>query len=414
MNESKQTPFLTRLGGHFPALDGVRGLAILLVVVLHFRDFTTRAVTAGDRLFMSFASAGWIGVDLFFVLSGFLITGILLDARGAPHYFKNFYMRRALRIFPLYYAVLAVYVLGLPLIERGGSPELQELLSQQGWYWAYLTNVHAARHVGAAAPYGLGHFWSLAIEEQFYLVWPMVVYFTPVRWLQRVCVALIACGIALRAALSVGGAHPMVAYLLTPTHMGGLLMGAYLAVEIRKPKGRALVAASWKPIAAIGGVCLLFLIEQMGQLRWEPRIGNLASFSVLGLFFAAVVGGAVVAPKESPLSRVLANPVLRSFGKYSYAIYVFHNLLAYWMHRAGFGVADLPTVGGSHLPARLLYILLGTTLSYAVAVASWHLLEKRFLALKDRFPYAAPRAAGAAAVAPRPVRATASSTISVP
>ena len=397
-----QGPFLTRLGGHLPALDGVRGVAILLVVLLHFRDYTTRSATLDDRIFLWLASGGWMGVDLFFVLSGFLITGILLDAKGAPHYFKNFYMRRALRIFPLYYAVLALHILALPLVEPAGSPELRTLLERQGWYWGYLTNVFGALYPSGAEVYGLGHFWSLAIEEQFYLVWPLVIWLTPARRVQAVCLGAVAVSLGLRIWLNAAGAHPMVAYMLTPAHMDGLALGGLVAVEIRKPRGRALIAASWKPAVAIAGVFLLYLVYRTGSLRWEPPIPNVVIFAALSLLFAGVVGATVVAEPGTVFQRVFGNPVLRSFGKYSYAIYVFHNPIAYWMHRAGFSVADLPTVGGSHLPARLLYILLGTTLSYAVAVASWHLLEKRFLALKDRFPYGRMRPARPPSTMPVP------------
>jgi peptidoglycan/LPS O-acetylase OafA/YrhL len=152
---------------HFPTLDGVRGLAITLVMILHFTtDGGMEPTIQFDKLFFSLVKYGWIGVDLFFVLSGFLITGILYDAKGSRHYFRNFYMRRCLRIFPLYYGFLAIWFLLLPQVYTW--PEEIRTPYSQLWCWAYLTNVlqATAQDLGASPPY-TGHFWSLAVEEQF-------------------------------------------------------------------------------------------------------------------------------------------------------------------------------------------------------------------------------------------------------
>src|SRR5206468_651405 len=153
----------------------LRGLAILLVIAFH-----TLRVTGKEGLIGRFGAAiqdsGWIGVDLFFVLSGFLITGILLDSLGKPGYFRNFFARRTLRIFPLYYAVLTVSLFLVPaLIGLQRLPELyHRLLENQLWLWTYAANYLQA--TGRHTLPGFGHFWSLAIEEQFYLLWPFVVY----------------------------------------------------------------------------------------------------------------------------------------------------------------------------------------------------------------------------------------------
>jgi peptidoglycan/LPS O-acetylase OafA/YrhL len=165
--------------GHLPALDGVRGLAILLVLLYHFVAQTT----ATNRLEAAVNWAlgyGFLGVDLFFVLSGFLITGILYDSRADPGYFRTFYMRRVLRIFPLYYAVLAVVFFGVSLLPALRGSEIAGLREHQAWAWLYGINVYLSIQGGWVLSY-IEHFWSLAVEEHFYFIWPLVVWLLGAR-----------------------------------------------------------------------------------------------------------------------------------------------------------------------------------------------------------------------------------------
>ncbi len=174
--------------GVIPALDGLRGIAIILVMLHHFTNY--RPTSGIDGLIGSVVFFWWTGVDLFFVLSGFLITGILLDTRGSERYFTTFYARRILRIFPLYYLVLFLAFVVLPKF-----PAVHPVLAGQAdlppqWpYWLYLTNFSIADR-------GWGHGWvdvgwSLAIEEQFYLVWPLVIWLCPPRLVALLCAVII-------------------------------------------------------------------------------------------------------------------------------------------------------------------------------------------------------------------------------
>ncbi|MBI5083418.1 MAG: acyltransferase, partial [Acidobacteria bacterium] len=172
-----------------PPLDGIRGLAILLVLLLHFRapDLT--------HPLKGILGLGWTGVQLFFVLSGFLITGILLDTRSCSNYFSSFWMRRTLRIFPLYFLALSVFLVAAPAV----LPVPKEALppaADQVYYWTYLNNWIPMGEEGRLV-HVLGHFWSLAVEEQFYLVWPVVVWLVPPRMLLRGCA--VACLLILAA-----------------------------------------------------------------------------------------------------------------------------------------------------------------------------------------------------------------------
>ena len=187
-------PGPSRWRGHIKPLDGLRGIAILLVMWFHFA-WPAKAQGLITRLYVSVAALGWVGVDLFFVLSGFLITGILLDSKRGAGYFRNFYARRVLRIFPLYYAVLLVTLVILPLIVPYDTPALKRLLEGQGWLWLYSTNISVAVEHGnwiASADWlRMGALWSLAVEEHFYLVWPLLVFFLSRRALLRTSIAMI-------------------------------------------------------------------------------------------------------------------------------------------------------------------------------------------------------------------------------
>ena len=162
--------------GHILALDGLRGIAILLVVFSHFVSNLRIPADGWAWPLVSIAHAGWAGVDLFFVLSGFLITGILVDARGSSTYFKSFYARRALRILPAYYGFLLAIFVVLPLLHLGAGDNYMLARQHQGWYWLHLTNVMMAiGELPGHGPYPSTLFWSLAVEEQFYLIWPAIV-----------------------------------------------------------------------------------------------------------------------------------------------------------------------------------------------------------------------------------------------
>jgi peptidoglycan/LPS O-acetylase OafA/YrhL len=368
------------LGGRVLVLDGVRGLAIALVMGVHFLGDAT-AANRLERALVWLGNQGTAGVDLFFVLSGYLITGILFDARESPRYYTDFYMRRFLRIFPLYYGVLALLFLLLPLA-RPLPAGLKESASHQAWLWLYGTNIYEAIRREWAFPY-LSHFWSLAIEEHFYLLWPLVVRTFSRRTLVRICLACLAASLLLRSTLWFLGAGPIAVYVLTPCRLDTLCMGGLLALLSRGPRGVEVLAGPSRKIglAAVAGLLAVQLWHMAtSKLEW-------LSMPLRWTFYALAFGALIMALVTSSggvLRRLFESRGLCFLGKYSYGLYVFHGII-------GFAFLEtrlqqrLTAATDSHLVGMLLQAVLGVCLSLVVAVASYELYEKRFLLLKRYF-----------------------------
>src|SRR3954453_14091705 len=202
--------------GHIPALDAIRGLAIVVVTLYRIGGGGDGPASAIGHSWLM--ALGQRGVDLFFVLSGFLITGILFDAKGKEHYFRNFYVRRALRIFPLYYAALVAAIVILPLFGSSYAVAFRPAVAAQAWLWLYGANLLQAIE-GAWCLGPLNHFWSLAIEEHFYLLWPAVIYFASRRTAMGISGGLFLLSIVTRAVWLASGGNDVAAEVLTPLRM---------------------------------------------------------------------------------------------------------------------------------------------------------------------------------------------------
>lgn len=353
---------------HEPALDGVRGLAVLLVVAHHWE--LPRAFPV-DR--------GLLGVRLFFVLSGFLITSILMGGRDALArgetttrlLLTSFYARRVLRIFPLYYAVLAA----LWAFDAAG------VRAELPWHLAYATSLLVARY---NAWIGLpSHLWSLSVEEHFYLLWPWAVLLTPARRLPAVVAGVIAAGVLWRTlGLLAGLRHFSLLYVL-PGCLDALGVGALLACVHREhpslaPRARALMLAL--------GAALL------GAATLVTRGAGATVFSHLvaaqkGLAYALLLGALVsaCARARGGLGRAMSFAPLVYVGRVSYAVYLVHPMVPYALRGLGVEVPDGP-----------LKYLAWAAVTMGVSAASWRWFEGPLNARKSRFPYRT-----AAARAPR-------------
>ena len=385
---------------HFPELDGLRGIAILLVLATHYQ-MAIPAHTAFERAVKNILAHGWAGVDLFFVLSGFLITGILYDSKGQSNYFRNFYGRRTLRIFPLYYGFLAVVLVGLTVAAMArhwdpSLPQFRNLWSMQPWLWTYTFNVACAFGHGSAH---LGQLWSLSVEEQFYLVWPLVICFFARRLLVPTCITMIIAALALRICLFYY-APQVDAYFLTPARMDSLAFGALVAILIRSRHAMSVPKiANWALLVA--GVLLAGRFS-LGLTRWITHRGTTAGavsrlselwdstliFTVVAVFFTALLVKAIspgLGRAGHTVAAACRGRPLRTAGKYSYGWYVFHYPIWTW----SFGLATgLPLLRGFRENAAFAPALIAGNLvvSFALAVTSYHLYEKHFLKLKKYFP----------------------------
>jgi peptidoglycan/LPS O-acetylase OafA/YrhL len=372
---------------HYLALDGLRGIAILLVMALHLIVFEP-ATRAEDVVYKA-VGAGWMGVDLFFVLSGFLITGILLDAKGDGAYFRTFYTRRALRIFPLYYGYLAVLFFICPLFYAHQPAVVQSLHDAAPWYWSYLVNVRVAIRGWSgtawdATPFGTARFWSLAVEEQFYILWPLIVLALSRQTLVRVCAGIMVVAFGLRLALGLHHVGPMVAFVTMPTRMDALAAGAIVAALARNPGGLAQFLRPARAAALVAAAVFVVVVTlDHGFAQWLPLM-QIAGFSAIAVLCGWLIAEAVTAAPHTRLARTLTVSPLRAFGRYGYGLYVLHSLAPVALAALGVSAATLPLFGNSQMPRVLLIGALSFSLSYLFAFISWHGFEKHFLKLKDR------------------------------
>ncbi len=324
---------------HLPALDGLRGVAILLVIAYHCHQL----------------QSGWAGVDLFFVLSGFLITGILERSKHAPDYFRNFLGRRALRILPPYVLYLSVILILLPSLGTIGGG------AGHWWVWSYLTNVRlAVTGDWQSVPPFTEHLWSVAVEEQFYLLWPILVWRFATPTLRRVCLGAMLAALSIRIALVADGVNDLAPYMLVFTRMDSLMIGAWLALSRVRP-------GPWWTLVATA--CLIALLVA------SVPPGNIAMMTA-GYTAIAVASAVLVAAclELAPVARMLEWAPLRLAGRYSYTAYLIHPIV----------IAQLREHVSPHYSRRLA--LLVVVVTFTIAAASWAVFEKPILSLKRYFP----------------------------
>jgi peptidoglycan/LPS O-acetylase OafA/YrhL len=358
---------------------------VLAVLLFHFVG-NTQPTNAFERVLVGAAGYGLYGVDLFFVLSGFLITGILYDSRSKPNYFRNFYMRRLLRIFPLYYGVLVLVFFVAPLVPFLRGPTLDSLIDRQGWAWLYAVNIYIAKEGQWSFSY-LNHFWSLAVEEHFYLFWPWLVYYLVgiPRRLMALCLVLTAVAFLGRGAGVLLGFSWWTTYVFTPLRLDGLALGSLMAVVVRQPRGLDTLTGTMPSVALTSSVVLL------GSFVWTHLVSSkgvevvmLLRSGLVQVLCACLLLWALTTPKESTISRFLRSRAMIFLGTYSYGLYVYHHFISYYCNSNGTEFM-LATWLGSHSLAVFVQAGLGISASIALAYSSYEYFEKRFLAMKRFF-----------------------------
>jgi len=360
------------------ALDGIRGLAILIVTLYRFASPAFPESLVGSLMHRA-TYLGTTGVDLFFVLSGFLITGILLDSRSRPDYFRRFYFRRALRIFPLYYATLFVLLVILPFAFSNRTI-IDLIQGNPAHLWIYTSNLEMAWtngfHFGA-----LDHFWSLAIEEQFYLFWPIVVFCVSPKWLSRLALTLLVMFVAARIGSSVCNIGEVTERTFTFFRCDGLLLGALAAMFVRKQADISCYHLHAR-LAFVIAVILFGMSLVLGRDDFTVR------YTLVSLLWCALLLSVVSSRAGTMERRIFEMAPLRVLGKYSYAMYVFQTplipLLSFYISPEILNMALAnPYWGG------LAYVVIMFAITLAVAVLSWHSLEKQCLRFRDWSPQSA-------------------------
>lgn len=304
--------------GRIADLDGLRALAALGVIIFHLGANDLFGASRFARLTV----LGQTGVELFFVLSGFLITRILLHARASGTGLLPFFIRRSARILPLYYVGLAVYVFVLPLATSGALD--QAMVRASSWWWFYLQGVPLT--LGTVAAAGPNHYWSLAVEEHFYLLWPFVVFAVEPRKLGRVCIAVFLAALACRALFIYG--LDLGVFYATPCRTDGLACGAAIAWASWEKS----CAPGWNRAARHAGTAVVVLgLLLFAFWMYYARSGSSAlgvwKFSLINLFYAAIVFWVLsrdTTAARGLIQRALSAKPLGFLGSISYGMYVYH------------------------------------------------------------------------------------------
>ena len=366
-----------------PALDGLRGMAILLVLVGHSLVTLWPVAPISNpvgKWLVRLMSGGWVGVDLFFVLSGFLITRILLSIRHDRYNLKVFYIRRVLRIFPLYLGFLALVFWVFPIFPEGRI-NVAFLSQAKWWLWFHVSNIGTVLYPDLQFSAGwlrLSHFWSLSVEEQFYLVWPFLVFLLQPRTLLGLCLAFPA--VTFCARLWYAASPVPQGFVRALCHSDGLVVGvliALLLVQWRVPLDRLARVA--RPLVVFCGLAIgLIFVAKRHFEAFDPLVEG-PGVGLVQWFWAGVL---VLSLVDGWWARLLNGEWLRLNGKYSYAMYVFHpvvyGLIAWWTGR----LVPMPEMVSGRTVAALLMMAAAYGATYFLARLSWNYYESRFLALK--------------------------------
>lgn len=355
---------------HYPGLDGLRGIAILLVLLYH------------NFGFIPFLNYGWLGVDLFFVLSGFLITEILLKTRDTVNYFRNFYTRRILRIFPLYYLCLILVIVAFPLI-KNFPYDLSYFRQNQVWFWLYMQNWMLIFQEWNDKSVLLNNFWSLAVEEQFYIVWPFLVLLIkrPKHLLILTFTLLLSVIIARYMIWINKEDFPSYGNLFLFTRIDGILIGSMLAL-LKIINYNFLKKYSYIVTLSLAALNFIFYFINSSQ-NYSFPYWAIVGYSTFAVIFAMIVFE-TIDRENKLLNFILNNSMLKFIGKISYGFYVFHwpvYILLYsyiekWV-RQSFSIPEKPIL--------IIIALLLTLIAFIISIVSYYGFERHFLKLKKAF-----------------------------
>lgn len=376
-----ESPFVGRSSTseriHVPELDGIRGWACLSVLIAHC--FTGIVKTAPDSWFVQFnGHTLWLflsGVDLFFVLSGFLIGGVLLDTRNHPHFFKNFWIRRAARIFPVYYLVFLTYALALFVTGTFGITRFDNwlLAEYRPPLWTFSVFMQSLPFAlgGMSGPRWMAMTWSLAIEEQFYILFPFAVYFLRRKPVVLIVIAGIIIAPIMRDLLERVFGHWYGPYVLLPSRMDGLLFGVAIALIVRNEAAFRIVRRLRHVLDAVALLILYSIMSNWVFPWWQGPSGILYPLkqSLHGIMWAIVILR-IFTYEKSHFNRIWRNVLLCRIGLVSYALYMYHQAINGLTHGILFN--QEPTIAA---PAHFLAAVFVVSLAGVLATLSYIYFE---------------------------------------
>ena len=351
-------PTATR--AYYPALDGLRGLAILLVAFYH------------NFGFINYFFFGWLGVDLFFVLSGFLITDILLKTKNDPHYLKNFYGRRVLRIFPVYYLTLIVLLFIVPVINKD-LLHVRYYQDHQLWLWTYLQNWLYIFNPPPADSLGLTHLWSLAVEEQFYLVWPFVILL--IRHVKPLFVFMFVLLVAIIAIRFIVWQYHIekIAYfnLYTFSRIDGICIGSMTAL-LRQFNSHFLQKNIALIVSSLAGLNFIFYLFNNAYSFSFPFLA-IIGYTTFAVVFGILVNEAV--NNNTIITLFFDNRIMKFLGRISYGLYIFHWPIYLMLKNLSFNLPNL------------VISIAATGIAVIISWLSFEIFESKILKLKKNFQY---------------------------
>jgi peptidoglycan/LPS O-acetylase OafA/YrhL len=353
---------------YYPTLNIARGFAISIVLLYHLFWYS------------SFFRFGWIGVDLFFVLSGYLITDILLRTRENKFYFSDFYIKRILRILPLYYLTLLIFFTLSPIffLNKSLDSTFTYYSQNQSWFWLFMQNWLMIFKGSPPEPY-LTHLWSLAIEEQFYIIWPIIILIiNKIKTLKKIIGVLIGLAILFRVCIWMINPHAVEAYYYnTFTRMDNLLIGSLISIQLWQEK--VIPKSIIKLIFSSFFTLIICSVSIYGNVKQDNFLFPTIGYSITAAFFGCIIY--LLITNESKLNFWIKNLyILNYLGKISYGLYVFHLpvylVIAYLLSH--YSITFLPLILKSSLSISILSLLA----TFVLSLASFYLLEKPVLDLK--------------------------------
>jgi peptidoglycan/LPS O-acetylase OafA/YrhL len=364
-----------------PALDGLRGIAILAVFFYHYArgagEHTSSTIVRAAAMVFGF---GWTGVDLFFVLSGFLITGILYDTLADPGYYRKFYVRRILRIFPIYYLLLAIFLVLTPVLALHWKPAHLFFLV----YLGYPATLIWPGLAGVSSMVAITHLWSLSLEEQFYVMWPWVISkFRNPKHILQVCALMAISALVLRSVICITGWLSVTwAYTFLLCRMDPLATGAAIAILVRGPlKDRIQV---WAPFVFVSAAIATIVICAVRRtVVPEDLLIATVGYSIIAMMYGSLL--LLALKKGTWLASFLSLPLLRVFGKYSYGLYLYHFPMTVIL---GPLKEHFVAWAHSYVIGSTIHLGFNLLVNFLIAVASFHFIEAPIMRLKERFSYA--------------------------